>query len=346
MPLPNSTTISISQIRSELAEGAGSLRTLSASANKGTPDSMSEFWGYSDFYTIDMYILAGGGGGGRGASFQGGGGGGAGGFVKARGYSVRKGTTIAVTVGGGGGGGNGGSPGHGGTGGESKVQGSFGEITAYGGGYGGGYTLTGGQGGSGGGGGRDACSNYQAPAIVGTLGVQDGVGGFAGGRAYFCGCGSASGGGGAYNNGKDAMFDCGNGWDSNLVKGGIAWVPGGNGGIVGCETDIGNNQWCGTGGAGASETNGGPVQAEWRSGDAYSRGGNYSYCSSNGLGGAGDGGGGSRATCGENGGSGGYGNVWVIYDGGQRGQGGYSIQSKDGRTNHVFRYSGTYTVNF
>ena len=176
--------------------------------------------------------------------------------------------------------------------------------------------------------------------------MQDGVGGFAGGRAYFCGCGSASGGGGAYNNGKDAMFDCGNGWDSNLVKGGIAWVPGGNTAIVGCETDIGNNQWCGTGGSGASETNGGPVQAEWRSADAYTRGGNYSYCSSDGLGGAGDGGGGSRATCGENGGGGGYGNVWVIYDGGQRGQGGYSIQSKDGRTNHVFRYSGTYTVNF
>jgi hypothetical protein len=45
MALPNNTTISISQIQSELADGTYSLRALSASANKGTPDSMSEFWG-------------------------------------------------------------------------------------------------------------------------------------------------------------------------------------------------------------------------------------------------------------------------------------------------------------
>lgn len=343
MTLQSSGAISISQIRSELGESTYSLRALSSSANKGTPDSMSEFYGYNDFYTINMLVLAGGGGGGRGASFQGGGGGGAGGFLKAPGYSVRKGTTISVTIGGGGGGGDGGSPGHGGQGGNSSVQGSFGTLTAYGGGYGGGYTLTGNGGGSGGGGGRDACSNYQAPA---SMGLVDGVGGFSGGRAYFCGCGSASGGGGSYSAGKDAMFDCGSGWNSDLVKGGIAWVPGGNTGVAGCETDVGSNQWCGTGGSGASETNGGPVIAEWNSGGNYTRGGNYGYCAASGLGGAGDGGGGSRATCGENGGNGGYGNVWIMYSGGQRGQGGYSISQKDGMTNHVFRYSGTYTVNF
>ena len=344
MALPNNTTISISQIQSELADATYSLRALSASANKGTPDSMSEFWGYSDFYTIDMLILAGGGGGGRGASFQGGGGGGAGGFSKAFGYSVRKGTTISVSIGGGGGGGGNSSPGHGGYGGNSVVQGSFGTITVYGGGYGGGYTLTGAGGGSGGGGGRDACSNYIAPGT--GVSIESGGQGNSAGKSYFCGCGSASGGGGAYSAGKDAQYDCGSGWSSNNIKGGIAWVPGGQPGFVGCETDIGNNQWCGTGGSGAGEVNGGPVQAEWRSGDAYSKGGSYQYCASDGLGGAGDGGGGSRGTCGENGGGGGYGNVWIAYDGGQRGQGGYSISSKDSRTNHVFRYSGTYTVNF
>ena len=344
MALPSSTTISISQIASELGESAGlSLRGLSASANKGTPDSMSEFWGYSDFYTIDFLILAGGGGGGRGASFQGGGGGGAGGFSKSLGYSVRKGTSVSISIGGGGGGGSNSSPGHGGYGGNSTVSGNFGTLTVYGGGYGGGYTLTGVGGGSGGGGGRDACSNYQAPGTGQS--IENGGQGNAGGRSHFCGCGSASGGGGAYSAGSEAQYDCGSGWSSNNVKGGTAWVPGGNTAVAGCETDIGSSQWCTAGGSGASETNGGPVINEWAV-SPYSRGGNYGYCANAGLGGAGDGGGGSRGTCGENGGGGGYGNVWVIYDGGQRGQGGHSIQSKDGRTNHVFRYSGTYTVNF
>lgn len=345
MALQGSGAISITQIRSELGESSYSLRSLSASATpaKGTPDAMSEFYGYSDFYTINMILLAGGGGGGRGASFQGGGGGGAGGCLKAYGYSVRKGTTISVTIGGGGTGGANSSPGHGTNGGNTTVQGSFGTLTSYGGGYGGGYTLTGGSGGAGGGGGRDACSNYQAPATMGTI---DNVGGYAGGRAYFCGCGSASGGGGIYSAGKDAQFDCGNGWDSNLIKGGIAWVPGGNSGVADCQTDIGGSQWCGVGGSGAGEVNGGPIIAEWHSNNGYSRGGSYQYCSTSGLGGAGDGGGGSRGSCGENGGNGGYGNVWIFYSGGQRGQGGYAITYDDSiNTNHVFRYSGTYTVN-
>jgi hypothetical protein len=143
------------------------------------------------------------------------------------------------------------------------------------------------------------------------------------------------------------MYDCGNNWNGNTVKGGIAWVPGGQTGIVGCETDIGSNAWCGTGGSGASETNGGgPVIAEWNSNAAYTIGGSFPTCATSGLGGAGDGGGGSRGTCGENGGNGGYGNVWIFYDGGQRGSGGYSISSKDGRTNHVFRYSGNYSSGF
>ena len=45
--IPSSGQISISQIRQELVNGAGSLRTLSADAGKSTPDSMSEFLGYA-----------------------------------------------------------------------------------------------------------------------------------------------------------------------------------------------------------------------------------------------------------------------------------------------------------
>ena len=47
MALPSNTTISISQIRTELGSASGSLRTLSSLAGKSVPDAMSEFWGYS-----------------------------------------------------------------------------------------------------------------------------------------------------------------------------------------------------------------------------------------------------------------------------------------------------------
>ena len=46
MALPSSGQISISQIRANLNTSNGSLRALSARAEKSTPDSMSEFWGY------------------------------------------------------------------------------------------------------------------------------------------------------------------------------------------------------------------------------------------------------------------------------------------------------------
>lgn len=47
MSLQSSGAISISQIRSEVGNGSYSLRGLSAAAGKSTPDSMSEFYGYS-----------------------------------------------------------------------------------------------------------------------------------------------------------------------------------------------------------------------------------------------------------------------------------------------------------
>lgn len=45
--IPSSGPISISQISQELVNGSKSLRVLSADAGKSTPDSISEFYGYS-----------------------------------------------------------------------------------------------------------------------------------------------------------------------------------------------------------------------------------------------------------------------------------------------------------
>jgi hypothetical protein len=47
MTLQSSGAISISQIKTELNSSSNSLRDLSAAAGKSTPDSMSEFYGYS-----------------------------------------------------------------------------------------------------------------------------------------------------------------------------------------------------------------------------------------------------------------------------------------------------------
>ena len=54
MALQSSGAISISQIRTELGSSSYSLRTLSAAAGKGTPDAMSEFYGYANSH--DVYI--------------------------------------------------------------------------------------------------------------------------------------------------------------------------------------------------------------------------------------------------------------------------------------------------
>jgi hypothetical protein len=47
MALQSSGPISINDIRRELGTSNSSLRALSAQAGKGTPDAMSEFYGYS-----------------------------------------------------------------------------------------------------------------------------------------------------------------------------------------------------------------------------------------------------------------------------------------------------------
>ena len=47
MPLQSSGEISIDDIRTEIGTTDGSLRSLSNTAGKSTPDAMSEFYGYS-----------------------------------------------------------------------------------------------------------------------------------------------------------------------------------------------------------------------------------------------------------------------------------------------------------
>jgi hypothetical protein len=47
MPLQSSGEISIDDIRTEIGTADGSLRSLSNTAGKTTPDAMSEFYGYS-----------------------------------------------------------------------------------------------------------------------------------------------------------------------------------------------------------------------------------------------------------------------------------------------------------
>lgn len=48
MALQSSGAIAVSQIKTELGNASGSIRTLSAAAGKSTPDAMSEFYSYSN----------------------------------------------------------------------------------------------------------------------------------------------------------------------------------------------------------------------------------------------------------------------------------------------------------
>jgi hypothetical protein len=55
MALHGSGAISISQIKTELGSASNSIRTLSAAAGKGTPDAMSEFYGYASLPATVTY---------------------------------------------------------------------------------------------------------------------------------------------------------------------------------------------------------------------------------------------------------------------------------------------------
>ena len=54
MALPSSGALSISQIKTELGSASNSLRTLSGLAGFSTPDSISEFYGYSSLTAFTM----------------------------------------------------------------------------------------------------------------------------------------------------------------------------------------------------------------------------------------------------------------------------------------------------
>ena len=71
MALPTSGPLSISAIRTELGSSSGSLRTLSAAAGKSTPDSISEFYGYSAFNPRDYFDVRSGTGNGGTYTFSG-----------------------------------------------------------------------------------------------------------------------------------------------------------------------------------------------------------------------------------------------------------------------------------
>jgi len=54
MTLPSSGTLTMSQISTEMNTTSGSLRTLSSLAGFSTPDSMSEFYGFTNYYRPNL----------------------------------------------------------------------------------------------------------------------------------------------------------------------------------------------------------------------------------------------------------------------------------------------------
>jgi len=175
MALQGSGTITISQIRAELVNrnSSYSLSSLAGTAGDGAPYSMSEFYGYSDTFTVTFSMVGGGGGGG----FNGGGGGGGGGYLGDTNVTVRRGTGYTATIGGGGGGADLWGKGAGGTGGQTSIFGS---------------TVNGGGGGSGR---TDSNVNDQC------AGKADGGSGGSGGGALGQGCGASSAGSGTSGQG-------------------------------------------------------------------------------------------------------------------------------------------------
>jgi len=68
MPLQGAGRITVAEVLNEIApkNGSYSLRSLSATACKSTPDNISEFYGYSLGFSVGWMVRAGGGGGGTG----------------------------------------------------------------------------------------------------------------------------------------------------------------------------------------------------------------------------------------------------------------------------------------
>lgn len=216
----------------------GSIQAVDIAANAVTRAKLAT----NLMFNIDLLVVAGGGPGG----WDVGGGGGAGGFVFTRGHQIwlPSFTSVTVVVGAGGVAASANHPTVGTDGGNS----SFGNIIAFGGGYGasyaGGSPNAGGSGGGGGG--------YTAPTN-GALGFEGQ--GFAGGSPSVGGSTAltGSGGGGAGGPGVNGILNAGgavnggNGTISNISGINIIYCAGGKGG---------SDSWAG-GSAGAANTGNG-----------------------------------------------------------------------------------------
>lgn len=205
MPLPSSGALSIAQIRGELINrnSSYSLGSLASSAGDSQPNSISEFYGYSDTFSITYAMVAGGGGGG----WYSGGGGGAGGYKPDTSFTMRRGTSYTITVGGGGSGMKTIYGGNGANGGDTTA---FGTTMTGGGGGAGRNTWgpndtcipnkpNGNSGGSGGGATGQSCTGPTTPG-AGTPG--QGYPGYYGDHYRGSGAGGYSGPGGWVGNGN------------------------------------------------------------------------------------------------------------------------------------------------
>ena len=189
-----------------------SLNITYADVSKGWLPTIESDTTMKQSYSVQYLVVAGGGGGGQptvaGAYSGGGGGGGGMRLIACKSFTVCKGNTIPVTIGGGGAAGCG----------AVGVQGAssvFSTITSAGGGYGGYANNAGGPGGSGGGG------SYQGNKGCGNDPAVSPAQGFDGGGTGACPSSAGNGGGGA------------------LVVGGAATATpaggaGGNGANIGC----------------------------------------------------------------------------------------------------------------
>ena len=235
MTIVGSGAISLSAIRNELSaiNGSYSLRSLSSTAGKGTPDAMSEFYGYQFYWTSTVAMVGGGGGGG----YYNGGGGGGGGRIGETNVTMYRNTNYSFTVGAGGAGdsdygGNGGQGGNsnalgytgqGGGGGGSRVSGLNSDCSP---------TNAGQPGGCGGGGSGSPCSEQ---------GGGSGNQGYGGSTALYFYGGSGGGMGQAgQTNGWGLPTKGGNGANAlgrtyGAGGGGGTWSgdPGANGGDTG-----------------------------------------------------------------------------------------------------------------
>ncbi len=244
--------------------------------------------GTTTTYNVEYLVVAGGGGGGNGGP----GGGGAGGMFEGF-RSVTVGTGYTVTVGGGG------------AIGSNGANSVFDNVTATGGGRGGGSSGAVGTGGSGGG-------SAETDTSYGTRSVDNqGSNGGAGN----------GGGGGAGGPGQNGFGSCA----------GVGWVGNGQGGMGRPSNISGQTIYYAGGGSGYYRNNAGsPIKSFAQSG-----GGGDGFASQTPR--VNSGGGGYADAS-----AGGSGIVIIAYPGPQRGTGG-TITSVGGRTIHTFTSSGTFT---